>query len=118
MAFSGCGIRPEHRAVWLEDAGDRAGRAVEIVRLGEAAVGGAIAEGDQALAFEPVERIGVGGVVAVVMGDRHPDRLAGIVAAGKDRLAVLDPQMDVAAGKAHRPVRQKAPGRIPASVRI
>src|SRR3712207_6992753 len=49
-----------------------------------------VAEGDPALALEPVEGFGVGLVVAVVVGDRDGDRFAGFVAAGEGGLAVLD----------------------------
>jgi hypothetical protein len=49
--------------------------------------------------LDPVERIGVGGVIAVVMGNRYPYRLSRAVTAGKDRLVVLDAQVNVAAGE-------------------
>src|SRR3546814_6489029 len=42
----------------IEDAGDVARRAVDV---------GGIAEGDAAFAFEPVERIGIGEIIAVMM---------------------------------------------------
>ena len=85
----------------------------------EPLTGARIAEGDPAFALEPVERLLVGGVIAVMMGDRDDDLLARVVAAGEGRLAVLDLQRHVAAdeveaGIAHQ--RARAAGR--ASVRI
>ena len=64
----------EHVAGLVEDAGDAARRAVALVE---------IAQGDPALALEPVERRRVGLVVAVMMGDREDDFLARSVAAGE-----------------------------------
>ena len=87
----------------IEDAGDVAARPVAIA---------GVTEGNPAIAFEPVERRIVGEVVSVVMRDRDADRLALAVAAGKDRLRVLDRQIDgpadeVLAGVAHQRARQK-----------
>ena len=89
----------EHGTALVEDAGDRMRRAVEVGVLVEAAVGRAVTKGDASLAFEPVERVGGGGVVAVVMRHRNSDRLPGVIAASEDRLIVLDAQVHVAAGK-------------------
>ncbi len=71
-----------------------------------------IAERDPAFALEAVERLGVGEIVAVVVGDRDRDRLAGTIAAGEDRLAGADGQRHVAAdeiepGVAHQRARQQ-----------
>src|SRR5215469_16047204 len=74
----------------VEDASDRTRRAVEIFSLRHLAIRSAIAEGDEPLLLEPVQRFGVGGVVAVVMCDRHPDHRTRFVPASKDRLVVLD----------------------------
>src|SRR6266568_7999237 len=97
----------EDRAAVVEDAGDGAGRAVEIVRLGEHARGPAIAECDKAAIFQPVEGRRIGGIAAIMVRHRDAYGLAGGVAAGKDRLAVFDAQMDVAAGEGERAVRQQ-----------
>src|SRR5579863_4949252 len=53
------GVRhqPQNRAGVVEDAGDGAGRAVEVIVVGQRARRAAIAEGDAALALQPVERI-------------------------------------------------------------
>src|SRR5436305_4022 len=99
--------QPQDGAGLVEDAGDRASRSVDVVRVGQFAGGAAITEGDPTLAFEPVERLGVSGVVAVVMRGRHPDRLAGGIAAGEDRLVVLDPQVHVAADEGQGAVGQQ-----------
>src|SRR5207248_8012281 len=76
----------ENCAGLVEDAGDRARRAVEVCFLGTLTTRVAIAEGDEAMRFEPVERLGICRIIPVVMRDRHPDSLAGFIAAGKDRL--------------------------------
>ena len=60
----------EHVAGIVEDAGDAARRAVDLVE---------VAEGDAALAFEPVERRFVGLVIAVVVRDREADLLASVI---------------------------------------
>src|SRR5215472_14767287 len=80
----------EDGAGLVEDAGDRSHRAVEIFGLRHPAIGSAIAERDEPLLLESVQRFGVGGVVAVVMCNRHPDHLTRFVPASKDRLVVLD----------------------------
>ena len=60
---------PEHVAGLVDDPGDGSGGAVDLIR---------IAKGDPAFAFEPVERLGIGLVIAVMMGDRDDDVLAGL----------------------------------------
>ena len=76
-----------------------------------------IAEGDSALALEPVERRFVGLVIAVMMGDREDDLLAGIVARGEGRLAVLDFQPRRRGRRSGcRLLRISAPGSSRASV--
>src|SRR6202011_1291261 len=82
--------QPQDRAAVAEDAGDRTRRTVEIYRSGKLPIPPAIAEGDEPLMLEPVERLGVGSVIPVVVSNRHPDRLPCCVAASKDRLIVLD----------------------------
>src|SRR5215469_6575361 len=86
----------EDSAGFVEDASDCMRRAVEIFGLRHLAIRSAIAEGDEPPLIEPVQRFGVGGVVAVVMCNRHPDHLTRFVPASKDRLVVLDALMDVA----------------------
>src|SRR5690242_5601014 len=102
------GVRhqPQDGAGLVEDAGDRTGRAVEIVVVAELPRRAAIAKGDETALLEPIERVGISGVAAIVMRHRHADRLAGGIAAGKDRLIVLDAQMHVLAGEAEGAVRQ------------
>src|ERR1700726_4542800 len=94
----------EDSAGLVVDAGDGAGRAVEVCDFDTLARRTAIAERDEAASFEPVERLGIGGIVAVVMRDRHPDRLAGLIAASEDCLVVLDAQINLAARKTQRSV--------------
>ena len=96
----------ENGAGLVENAGNRARRAVEVGPLVALAARSAIAEGDEAARFETVERLGICGVIAVVMSDRHPNCRSGFVAAGKDRLVVLDAQINIAAGESQRAVRQ------------
>ena len=59
------GHQAEHGARLVEDAGDVAARAVGIGFGVTWPCGVAIAEGDAAFAFEPVERLVVGEIVAV-----------------------------------------------------
>src|SRR6516162_3678188 len=94
----------ENRTGLVKDTGDRPRRAVDVL-FGDFAVRSAVPKGDEPLTLESVERLGVGRVVAVMMGNRNPDRLARFVAAGEDRLAVFDTQMHVPADKPQRSVR-------------
>src|SRR5205085_4845127 len=59
----------EDGAGFVEDASDRAGRAVEIVIIAQLSRGAAITEGDEAVLLEPIERVRIGGIAAVVMRD-------------------------------------------------
>ncbi len=60
----------EHIAVFVDDAGN----VVDWSRSGLVPFG--IAEDDPAFAFEAGERLGIGEIVAVAMGDRAADDLA------------------------------------------
>src|SRR5205807_9045300 len=91
----GMGHQAQDRARLVKDTGDRAGRAVEIVIVAQMSRGAAITEGDETALLEPIERVRIGGIAAVVMRDGHADRLTRRVAAGENRLVVLDAQMDV-----------------------
>ncbi len=104
------GVRhqPEHPPVRREDAGDVARRAVGVVD---------VAEGDAVLALEPVERVGVGEVVAVVVGDRQPDGLAAARSrAVKALSAVATVSGTVAQTNLSPALRISAPGSRPASI--
>ncbi len=69
----------EHPAIVAQDAGD--------VGNGTVRVGaGGVAEGDAVLAFEAGQRLAVGEIVAVVMGDRAAQHLALGVGAGERRI--------------------------------
>ena len=95
-AFSGCGIRPSTVLRLVEDAGDVADRAVGIAACRRPCRRRAVAEGDLAAILEPLQRVVVGEVVAVGMGDRDPDHLARLVAVGEQALAGLDLEVHVA----------------------
>src|SRR3546814_15843220 len=73
--------------------------------------------GDAAFAFEPVERIAVGKVIAVVVGDGDADQFALPIAAGKRALAVVDRQRDITAdeveaGISHQRARRSEERRV------
>ena len=70
------GHHAEHVAGLVEDAGDVALGTVRVGLIGEGALGVAIPEDDTAVAFEPVEGLGIGEIVAVMVGDRAADDLA------------------------------------------
>ncbi len=55
----------------------------------------------------------VGDVVALAVGDRDVDHLAGIVAAGERRVGALDPQIDVAADEFERRIAHQHAGQQP-----
>ncbi len=65
----------KHIARIVQDTGNRARRSVDFV---------SVAEGDAALAFEPIERVPVGLIIAVVMRYRDYDFLASGVGTGED----------------------------------
>ena len=69
-----------------------------------------------AFTLEPVERLLVGEVIAVVMRHRNTDRLALVIAAREQRLAVLDFQCNGAADEILAGIAHQAPGGSPASV--
>ena len=103
----------EHIAALVDDAGDRIRRAVDVGLLVDDAVGRAVAIEHPPLAFEPLQGLFIGFVIALAMGDRHADDLAGIVAAGERRVGALDPQMHVVADEfqprvAHQDAGQQA----------
>ena len=104
---------PRMRRRRVADAGDVALGAVG-VGLGRGVAGLVdVAEDDAALALEPVERGGIGEVVAVAVGDGDADDLALAVAAGEERVGLLDLEVHVAAdelerGVAHQHARQQA----------
>ena len=75
-----------------------------------------VAERDAAFAFQPVERLGVGEVIAVVMRDRDADRLARVIAAGERALRVLDRSSTSRQTKLSPALRISAPGSSPVSV--
>ena len=76
IRFSGCGIMPSTLS-----SRNRCPRWRSSSRWGSQSVvtspsGVAVAEGDQAVAFEPPQRLGIGHVVALAMGDADVDDLA------------------------------------------
>src|SRR5262249_3339812 len=73
----------EHIAGLADDAGDGVGRAVDVPAGRGRAVGRAIAEYHPALALDARDGVGISDEIALAMGDRHLDHLAGIVAAGE-----------------------------------
>src|SRR6185437_15515782 len=101
----------------VEHAGDVLDRAVGIglmtKKAVDRAVGRAVAEGDLAAILEPLQRVGVGEVIAFGMSDRDLDHLAHLVAVGEQALAGLDLEVHVAAHElellvAHQHARDKA----------
>ena len=107
VASSGCGIRPSTVLVSLKMPAMLRAEPLGLCCLVERAVRPAIAEGDAAFAFEPVQRLVIGEVIAVVMRDRHRDHLARLIARGEDGLAVLDAQIHVLAVEFERLVAQQ-----------
>src|SRR5579883_3517088 len=86
-----------HRLGLVEHASDVLDRTVGIAAAIDRAVGRAIAEGHLAAILEALQRVGVGEVIALGMGNRNLDHLARLVAVGEQTLAGLDLQVDVAA---------------------
>ena len=71
-----------------------------------------VAEGDEALAFQPGQRLLIGAVVAVVVGDRHAHHLPLLVAGGERTLGLVDAQAHPATDEAkpgvpHQRARQQ-----------
>ena len=84
-----------------QDAGDVGRRAVRVVD---------VAQGDPVLVREPLQRVGVGEVVAVVVRHRESDALAGGVSAGERARGRRDLQLDRAADEAELAVADQRPG--------
>ena len=83
----------EHIALRRIDAGDVVERAVRIGLGRDLTLGVAIAEGDEALAFEPGERLGIADIVAFAMGDADIDHLPLGIGGGEGGVVALDAQM-------------------------
>ena len=78
----------------VADAGDARDRAVRVGRRRHAPVGVAVAEDDAAIPFERGEQLRVGVVVALAMGDRHPQDALAVGRRGERRRPPLDAQVD------------------------
>src|ERR1700722_2240706 len=78
----GMGHQPQHIALFAQDSGDVAGRAVRVLALG-------IAEGDAVLAFQPVQRLLIGEIAAFAMRHREGDALAVLIFAGEAGLGLF-----------------------------
>ncbi len=103
----------EHIAALVDDAGDRIAAPLMLERSSTAPSVRAIAIEHPPLAFEPLERLFIGLVIAFAMRDRHPNDLPGIVAARERRVGAFDPQMHVVADEfqprvAHQHAGQQA----------
>src|SRR5437867_2922516 len=79
----------------VEDAGDIASGAVGIGCLGEVAIRFGVPERDPPLSLEPIERVCIREVVAVVMGDRPAQDLSGGECGCEEALPGLHPAIDV-----------------------
>ncbi len=100
----------EHAQVGAEDAGDGAGAAVEVGLRRHLAGPGGVAERDQVLAFQPVQRGVVGEIVAVAMRHDAAEGLAGLVVAGERGVGALDAQVAIHRQEAQRGVAQQGAG--------
>src|SRR5690606_36275083 len=93
----------------VHDAGDRPGRAVHVRLRRDLAGGVAVAERDAPLALEPVERVVVGVVGALAVGDRQAQHLPAREAARERWRDALHAQVDVAALEPERAVARELP---------
>ena len=109
-ARSGWGIRPSTLPAFIEHAGDVARRAVGIGGFRHGTLVVAIAEGDMAGIFEGVEGGVVGEIIAVAVGDRHPDGLAFLVMRRERAFGGFDLEADFAADELQIAVRQERSG--------
>ena len=101
----------QHIALGVEYAGDVARRSVDVL---------IVAERDLAFALDPVERRGIGEIVAVMMRHRNADRLALRGTERRvNRLEVFSTVSSTVWQTKRMPaLRISAPGSSPASVRI
>ena len=102
----------EHVAFIVHNAGHEIGRAVDVPGRIERAIGRRVAEQNTPLAFECLDGLVVGDIIAFAMRDRHADHLPRVIAARERRVGALDAQIDVAAdefqlGIAHQHAGQK-----------
>jgi len=74
------GHHAEHIAPLIHDTRDIVHRAIRVVRLLRLQVARGIAEHDSALALEPLQRLVVGAVASVAMGNGDDDPLSALVA--------------------------------------
>src|SRR5579875_494637 len=103
----------ENPEIFRIDSGDIVDRTVRIGGPAGDAVRIAIAEGDPALSFEALDRLGAGFVIALAMRDCNLDDLAPLIARRKGRIGALNSQMlhpayEAQTGIAHQDTGQKA----------
>src|SRR5271165_105982 len=85
----------EDAQVRAEDSRDRAGTAVQIGLRRQVAGPGGVAESDEILAVQPMQRGVIGEIVAVAVRHDTSKSLAGVVAAGERGVGALDPQVAI-----------------------
>ena len=95
--FSGCGIMPSTLPRSLTMPAIECAAPLTLEALVDRSLGGAIAIEHPSLALEPLQRLFVRLVIALAMGDRDANDLAGIIAARERRVGSFDPQMHVMA---------------------
>ena len=84
----------QHVATFVENSCDVAGRAVGVGCLRDGAVGFCVAESYPPVRFQLIERLGVGEVVALAVGDGHADDLPRRRYGGEGAIGVLYAQVD------------------------
>ena len=100
----------EHAQIGAVDAGDVARAAVAVGFRRDLARGCRIAEGDEVVAFEPVERVLVGEVVSVAMRHRGAEGLPALIMSGEGGIGALHPQVAIHGQKAERGVAEQRAG--------
>lgn len=100
----------KHGLLLVENTGDVAGRAVGVGRHRWLAVRLDVTEGDAVFIFQPLQGIGVGVVVAFVMGDGDPHDLPQVIATGEIAVGVVDAQIDVPAYEADAGIGEQGAG--------
>src|SRR5690606_30917011 len=83
----------ENIALLVVDASDIVRRSVRVRALASRTVGVTVSKRDPTFAIEAPKRLGVGEVIAVMMGHRYADGLADPVASREQRMLRLDTQV-------------------------
>ena len=97
----------------IADPGNVLDRSIRVGLFIHGAVGSAVSKNDLIIPFQPIERLGIGVIVAFAMSDGQFQYLSRMIAARINGFPCLHPKMHLTADKLERPVAQQRPREKP-----